>query len=208
MAERALRTILGMIYKRMTILNTFKWFTDLDKLQMRYNSTPKRSINFMTPNEVISNPEKASQLKRFYGEQMLKHHQKYSKQPSYNVGDTVRYLLKKENIFSKSYAPSFSSDTAKIVRVLDSSPPVFFLNNKYPKRPYYSSELTKSWPDNKPRIKDLYVASFKLVEGRKLRSGKRSAQKKLYLIKSRQKKAKPFYANEQEKHDLEKRGLL
>ena len=194
-------------------MNDLNWVKTLKDIMEGINLKQKRSLDNMSPLEIVMSDEKASKLKQFYALKVIEHERKYGKKrydpetDQLKVGDSVRIIVPRKNIFSKVYEPTMSSEIHSIVKTIDSAPPRYILSDSN-LRPHYAHELSRTHPEEKQRKKDLFISSSKKVEGRKLRSGNKSNQQVLYLLKSRQSNTKPRYITQSEKDRLEAKGLL
>ena len=210
-AERCIKSILSQLYKILYIENDFFWVKRLKDIQESYNSRQRPGLLNMSPIEVLSDDKNINKLKKYYAKKSAIHEQKYMKsklkENDLRVGDYVRFQ-KKGNIFTKSYTPKYSDEIHRIVKVKESSAPRTFFLDKKENIPFYESELSRTLPEQVARIKDLFIAGEKNINERQLRSGKASKFTKLFLLKSRQKKMPGKYITEQQKKDLERKGLL
>ena len=208
-----MKVVQGKLYHSMDINNNLDWTTHLKDIEKGLNLTKKKSINNMTPLEIVTDPKKADILKKFYAEKTIKHEKKYGKKKwdssDLLINDSVRILEPAKNIFEKSYKPAFSNEIYKIERINTTVPPTYFINDpKYKNKGFYRSEISKTWPLQKIRKKDLFIAAEKKIEGRVLRSGQKSNQKKLFLLKSKQNKDKGHWVDESEISRLKNKGLI
>ena len=213
-AERMMKVVQGKLYHSMDTNNNLNWTTHLKDIEKGLNLTRKKSIKNMTPLEVVTDPKKADILKKFYAIKTIEHEKKYGKKKwnssDLSINDSVRILEPSKNIFEKSYKPPFSNEIYKIARINTTVPTTFFIDDpKYSKKAFYRSDLSKTWPlADKIRKKDLFIAAEKKVEGRVLRSGQKSNQKKLFLLKSKQNKDKAHWVDESEISRLKNKGLI
>ena len=194
-------------------MNDLNWVKTLKDIQEGINLKEKRSLDNMSPLQIVMSDENAQKLKKFNALKVIEQERKYGKKrydpekDHLRVGDSVRVIVPRRNIFSKVYEPTMSPEIYSIVKIIDSAPPRYLLNDSK-LRPHYAHELSRTHPEEKQRKKDLFISSSKKVEGRKLRSGNKSNQEVLYLLKSRQSNTKPRYINQLEKDRLEAKGLL
>ena len=213
MSERMLKIVLSKLYLTMYLHNDFNWVKPLKEIESGLNNTIKKSINNMTPMEIVLDKQKAKKLKKFYALETIKHEKKYGKkiwrEDDLSIGDSVRYLLPSRNIFQKSYEPAFSDGIFRVTKLKDTAPPVYFIDAPTVKgRSFYRQELSRSWPIERPRKKDLFVASERLIDGRILRSGQKSNQKKQYLLRSRQKNEPGHWIDQEEFDRLKSKKLI
>ena len=114
-AERAIRTLKNMLYKRMEVKPDNNWYGPevLSNALVTYNYKNKNSSTNHTPNEarkanktmdVKTNLELNKLKKRTY--------------PDINVGDNVRYFTKKRN-FQKERIPVWSQNKHEVIDITE-----------------------------------------------------------------------------------------
>ena len=203
------------MYKKMYIDNDLKWASSLSEIQESYNNRKRDSLMGLSPLEILSSKENIKKLKKKYAKKMIDNEIQYGRkkprESDIRVGDTVRYKIRNKNIFTKSYVPKFSEETVKVTKVSDTqSPKMFYLGAPAPQGvPFYQAELSRVLSNSMgDRQKDLYIAGTKKIAGRQTRSGQKSGQEILYLLKSRQRPGKNTYITETERDRLMKKGLI
>jgi len=143
-AERVIRTLKNLIYKKISIVGNHKWLNLLQSLTAIYNKTkhstikmrpidvrPDTSLDVFTPKKVIT-PSKRKKMQ---------------------VGDIVR-ISRHKGVFSKGYEINWSPELFKIIRVNASNPITFLLNDmdgQPIKGCFYEEELQKT------QLPDVYL---------------------------------------------------
>ena len=137
--ERFNRTLKSKMYKYFTANNTKTWIDIIHDLIFNYNNSYHRSIK-MTP--VEASLEKNS--KSVYDS--LFPNKKIGKlKGKFKVGDRVR-ISKKRKDFTKGYLPNFTEEIFVILKVLETDPPTYILNDmndEIIKGSFYEQELVK-----------------------------------------------------------------
>ena len=202
------------LFKHLDFVNSLEWFGYTETLQNALNQTRKRSIDNLYPLELLSNPEKLDQLKRFYAMREIKQELKYgNKNSELKVHDFVR-IIKDEtySVFAKGFRPNFSDKTYEIVKQLATVPTTYLLKGVVDeKRPFYAQELVKASSPSEESSHDqnLFIKSKRLgTDGRVTRSGQKSNRATEYLLDSHQEKGKARWISETEKTRLQRLGLL
>ena len=131
---------------------------------------------------------------------------KKKNKPKFLLGDTVRYL-KKADIFTKFYIPQYSQNIEKIIKIINSNPPMYYISNN--SRSFYEQELQKVLPDDFKKKSHLYIDDFATLSHRKTRSGTTlSSNDKIFLLKSTLNPKFKKYISENEKKKLIQDGVL
>ena len=132
-AERFIRTLKNKLYKHMTAIGKNVYYNVLDDAVSKYNNTKHSTIK-MKPIDVGDNN------KRVYIDE---HNEKDSK---FKVGDRVR-MSRYKNIFSKGYAPNWSSEIFIVDKINDTVPYTYNLkdlNDEEIIGSFYDKELQKT----------------------------------------------------------------
>jgi hypothetical protein len=140
-AERAIRTLKGRLYKYFSENNTTDWITPLPKFLYAINNSVSRSIG-VKPSSI--NADNARELwERIYGDAIK------SARPRLNPGDNVR-ITKPKQIFDKGYFPSRSDHIYTIDETVGLNPEHYKLKKdsgeKVDER-FYFPELVKTKKD-------------------------------------------------------------
>lgn len=140
-AERFIRTFKGKMYKLFSLKGNYKWNdTTLFNLIHEYNNTLHRTIG-LKPIEVEKHNEK-SILDKYNITEVLKRMMKNK----FKVGDFVR-ISKYKGMFEKGYTPNWSAEIFKIIKVQQTKPLTFLLEDSR-KQPiagaFYEQELLKT----------------------------------------------------------------
>ena len=131
-AERFIRTLKNKLYKHMTAAGKNVYYDVLDDVVNKYNNTKHSTIK-MKPIDVKNN-------KRVYIDE---HNEKDSK---FKVGDRVR-ISRYKNIFTKGYAPNWSSEIFIVNKINDIVPYTYNLkdlNDEEIIGSFYDKELQKT----------------------------------------------------------------
>ena len=112
-AERAIRTIKDLIYKRIDASPGAKWYSadTLSKALVAYNYKMKHAATKMTPAQA-KKPENIFEVKS----QLEVNRVKKRKYPNIEVGDEVRIFTKKKN-FQKERHPPWSQTKHKVLSI-------------------------------------------------------------------------------------------
>jgi hypothetical protein len=94
--DRFARTFCSLILKYILANNTLDWVSVLPKLVQNYNSTPHRSLEYLTPNEVY----KSKEIQMKFVKKGLAHNREIKEKQQLKVGDRVR-VLKGKSKFDK-----------------------------------------------------------------------------------------------------------
>ena len=137
--ERFNRTLKSKMYKYFTANNTKTWIDIIHDLIFNYNNSYHRSIK-MTPVEAsLEKNSKSVYDSLFPNEKIGKLKGKFK------VGDRVR-ISKKRKDFTKGYLPNFTEEIFVILKVLETDPPTYILNDmndEIIKGSFYEQELVK-----------------------------------------------------------------
>ena len=137
-AERAIRTIKNMIYKRMETKPESNWYDPevLSNALVTYNYRNKHRMTNHTPNEARKG-DKTMDVKS----NMEVHNIKKRKYPEINIGDNVRYFVKRKN-FQKEREPVWSKTLHKITDITQDHGLNFYKVEGY-NRPLMRHEVLK-----------------------------------------------------------------
>lgn len=126
-AERAIRTLKGKLYKYLSYANTFRYVDVLDDIVNSYNNTYHRTIK-MTPSEV--NDKNILQVHKNIRESQMASVKilKKPKKPKFKVGDYVR-ISNERTVFKKGFTPGFSEELFKITSVALRTPVVYYIED-------------------------------------------------------------------------------
>lgn len=110
--DRFSKTLKSIIYKRFSHNDDVEWVPTLQETIKAYNATPHSSLNDRSPNEA----EKYSFDTAMYQYRKIQEIEKKNekKKDKINVGDNVRYKLKKTT-FSKGYEQQWSNTIHKVI---------------------------------------------------------------------------------------------
>ena len=137
--ERFNRTLKSKMYKYFTANNTKTWIDIIHDLIFNYNNSYHRSIK-MTPVEAsLEKNSKSVYDSLFPNEKIGKLKGKFK------VRDRVR-ISKKRKDFTKGYLPNFTEEIFVILKVLETDPPTYILNDmndEIIKGSFYEQELVK-----------------------------------------------------------------
>ena len=160
--ERFNRTLKEKMWQQFTAKNTRKWIDMLPELIRSYNDTKHRTIK-MTPNdaskkkngdEVLINNENQTPIKKV--------------KAKLSIGDFVR-IARIKGVFEKGYIANWSQEIFKVVKVLDTAP-VTYKIEEYDGTPidgsFYEQELQKTKNEGTYLVES--VLETKTVKGKKL----------------------------------------
>ena len=205
---------LTKLYKLMYLSDDLKWIQWVKDVQLSENRRKRAALDGYSPVEIVENKKYEDNVLKLKAKKSIEHEKKYGKKvwdandlDDIHKGDLVRVAVTPKNIFDKVYSIRFGEESYRVKEIIDSAPPVYVLEGNH-KGPYYRQQLSKILPINSEGRKDLYIKSEKKIEGRVSRSGKKSNQKILYLLKSYQRGGPGRYIDETEKKKLEKLNLL
>lgn len=151
LAESAIKQVKSKLVKYMEFNHTQKWWNVLDKVVSSLNSTPHKTLNFLSPNQ-------ASKLKNYQLWEILyeknktkkSKFEKLKKLPSvpnpfkFDLGDKIK-ISKEKKTFEKSYTSNFSKEVFEICyRELKSRVPIYKIkdsNNELIIGIFYTEEL-------------------------------------------------------------------
>ena len=203
-SENAIKTIASRLYRSMTITNSFDWIGHLDDIVNSYNGMQQKVLKNFSPLEVVTDAKKAKILKNHYDKDRHQHVLRYDKPPKFLLGQTVRYQKNRET-FDKFYTPQFSNKIEKIRKIINSSPPSYYITNS--ERLFYEPEL--QLVNSEDEKKHLYIDESKTLEARQTRNKKEnSEEKKSFLMKSNLNPKFKKYISYKELIELEKNGVL
>lgn len=143
--ERVIRTLKSHIFKLFSLYGCYQWVGKLlNTVIENYNSTIHRITKFK-PKDVNKTNEKVVLCnigKAYRNRKHLK--------PKFQVGDHVR-ISKFKGDFYKGYTPNWSTEIFTVVKVNDTNPPTYHLEDKHKQvilGTFYEYELQKTkYPD-------------------------------------------------------------
>lgn len=119
-AERFVRSLKELIFKYLTLRNTYRYIDVLDDLLYIYNHRFPSSIG-MSPSEVNEN----NILDVWNNLMTLRKIKRRNKSPKFKIGAFVR-MSKPNKIFAKGYLPNFSDEIFKIKDVVKHKPTIVY----------------------------------------------------------------------------------
>ncbi|KAL4127491.1 hypothetical protein QTP88_011658 [Uroleucon formosanum] len=133
--ERFNRTLKEKMFREFTARGSHEWISILPLLINEYNNSKHRTID-MTPVEADANPTSVG----------IKQRKIINRKNKFNIGDNVRISTYK-GVFTKGYLPSWSTEIFKIVKINDTLPTTYQLQD-YTGKPiagcFYSEEILKT----------------------------------------------------------------
>jgi hypothetical protein len=133
--ERFNRTLKEKMFREFTARGSHEWISILPSLINEYNNSKHRTIG-MTPVQADDNPTSVEIMQR----KIIKRKNKF------NIGDIVRISTYKD-VFTKGYLPSWSTEIFKIVKINETLPTTYQLQD-YSGKPiagcFYSEEILKT----------------------------------------------------------------
>ena len=218
--ERVNRTLMTKIYRILNYQNNYDWLPILDSVTESINNTPQpTALGGFSPKEAFYDDDVIKKIKKMNAMKLVKMNKEYAKiRPKFQIGQKVRYLLKK-GIFEKGFAQTFSSTIHKVIAIKLTTPWTYLISGS--QKSWYGNELIRAEPifekddqidkngkNGKDDKKGFYIDDTKLVSGKTTRSGKILSEAKEYLLKNTQ---SPDYSEwiSQETHDrMIKNGKL
>lgn len=147
-AERYIKELEKRLFRHLYALGSSDWFSILGNVVTGYNATPQKSLLNQAPVDFLNDEALAEKLKKHNALELLKHFKKNDKTGPFEVGDRVRYILKKKSQFDKAYIPSFSNEIETIEKKFFTIPNVYRISN-HPNRKFYAEELSLVGPYKK-----------------------------------------------------------
>jgi hypothetical protein len=133
--ERFNRTLKEKMFREFTARGSQEWISILPLLINEYNNSKHKTIG-MSPKQADANPTSVKIMQR----KIIKRKNKF------NVGDNVRISTYK-SVFTKGYLPSWSTEIFKIVKINETLPTTYQLQD-YSGKPiagcFYSEEILKT----------------------------------------------------------------
>lgn len=140
--ERAIKTLKSMIWKRLNVNGSYKWYSLLPNIVKQYNNKKHRTIG-MKPAEVTKKHEKQL-LETVFS------HIKIAHKPKFKIGDHVR-ISKVRGVFDKKYQSNWSTEIFVIDKVQLTNPTTYLLQDVSKhniKGGFYEQQLQKvKFPD-------------------------------------------------------------
>ena len=133
--ERFNRTLKEKLFREFTARGSHEWISILPSLIDEYNNSKHRTIG-MTPVQADTNPTSVEIMQR----KIIKRKNKF------NIGDNVRISTYK-GVFTKGYLPSWSTEIFKIVKINETLPTTYQLQDytgKLIAGCFYSEEILKT----------------------------------------------------------------
>lgn len=139
--ERLIRTLKGKLYKHFSLLGNYKWIgKPLNNIVKTYNETVHRTTKFK-PSDVNCTNEHVVR------ENILKIQNKsILKKIKLKIGDCVR-ISKHKSAFKKGFTPNWSTELFKIVKVKNTTPVTYHIEDSYKNiilGSFYEQELQKT----------------------------------------------------------------
>lgn len=138
--ERFNRTLKQNMFKQFTARGKHDWIAILPDLMKEYNNSKHRTIG-MSPVQADANPQQVQ----------IKRRQIVQTKNKFKVGDKVRISVYK-GVFTKSYLPSWSTEIFTVVKVNNTVPPTYILQDYMGERiagGFYTEEIHKTeFPDD------------------------------------------------------------
>lgn len=135
-AERAIRTIRGLISETMIETNSTRYIDNLNEIVEQYNHKIHSSVK-ETPYDIYYEGK----------EPMVEYVFSHGLKPKFRVGDFVRISVVKGK-FEKGYTPNWSSEVFKIIAVDKSDNPIIYqledLKGEPIKGKFYNEELQRT----------------------------------------------------------------
>ena len=181
MIENMNRQVENLLFKLMTKEGTAKWIDKVDTVAEILNNKRSKKIHNLTPTEA-----REKKNEPWLRAQFLEDHRKFKEKigdapPKFQVGQTVR-VVKPRGKFTRGYDTTYERELEKIERIIPSFPLRYKLEGKNQLR--YSEELEPAQQVQSASDKQYFIASTRLIGGKKLRSGVVSGAQKQYLLRA------------------------
>lgn len=139
--ERFIRTLKSKLYKEFSLKGNYNWINHtLEKVTNKYNNTYHRTIDEIPAN--VNNTNKKNILIRYKLSSKI-----VNKKKKLKIGDYVR-ISKYKGTFEKGYTPSWSTEIFKIVKVQNTVPVTYLIEDTTRGHPilgaFYEQELQKT----------------------------------------------------------------
>ncbi|KAE9523208.1 hypothetical protein AGLY_016396 [Aphis glycines] len=152
--ERFNRTLKEKMFREFTARGSHEWVSILSSLINEYNNSKHRTIG-MTPVQADANPTSVEIMQRKI----------INRKNKFNVGDNVRISTYK-SVFAKGYLPSWSTEIFKIVKINETLPTTYQLQD-YTGKPiagcFYSEEILKTNYPNDYLVEKIIQNNFSRV---------------------------------------------
>lgn len=119
-AERFIRTLKERLMRYFRARNGTRWFDSLEAFQSAYNNSPHRSLQGITPQQVVSNPLLLGLLWQSVQESIP------DPTPRFRIGDLVRVQLWKD-AFTKGFTDRWSREIYRVSNVLARFTPTMYI---------------------------------------------------------------------------------
>jgi transposase InsO family protein len=136
-AERAIRTLFGIISRYLTENKTNRFVDKLRYFEKLINNSYHRSIG-MSPSQVTEETRKAV-YERLYERRVPPPYKK----PKFVVGDSV-LAVKSKGVFDKGYTANYQSEPYRIIQVLAAPPQAYMCQRGDIVNFFYEAELVKN----------------------------------------------------------------
>lgn len=204
-AERMVKKVKDRLYRIMYYLNSGNWLPHLDAVANSINNAKIGALYGYSPNEIIGDKAVEKIVARKFALDYVKHNKKYNKRPKFYKGSLVRHVTKRGPFF-KGFKPTFTDSVHKVVKVKQSSPPQYFLEDI--RRPFYSQELAEVASSYESDKRIFVIEKVRNVMGRQTRSGKELTKDKEYLVKNIADKNYSKWLSEAEVEKLKNGGRI
>ncbi|KAJ3646934.1 hypothetical protein Zmor_024491 [Zophobas morio] len=137
-AERVIRTIKSKLFPLLTLNASYRWLNHLERVTSEYNSSIHRTTG-KKPIEI--NKSNKGEIKVFNRGQKI-----VLKNKKFLPGDFVR-ISKEKLLFEKGYTPNWSTEIFKVVRIKQTNPVTYLLEDsdgRPIKGSFYNYELQKT----------------------------------------------------------------
>lgn len=142
-AERSIRSLKIRLYKLFSLYGNYKWIHLLNDVTSEYNHSRHRTIG-MKPIDVNVENEKEILNSRFLNRCTI------SRKRKFKLNDIVR-ISRSRHVFEKGYTPNYTTELFKIVKVCNTFPPTYLLEDLMGssiKGGFYEEELLKTQHSN------------------------------------------------------------
>ena len=146
-AERAVRTVKGRLWKHFTLKSTFKYTDILPQITAAINSTVCRSTGFKPVNVTVDNEEQVKAA--LFGTKLPD-----TPRFKYKVGDHVRISKERKRVGEKGYLPNYTLEVFRIASRLQHRRPATYRLEDLRGEPisgvFYEPELSRVYKRTSP----------------------------------------------------------
>ena len=180
--ENKVREVEYVMYKKMTADNSNTWYTWIQSVATHMNQKKRKKLYGLSANECYEE-KNAEFLRRKYLEDYKAYAAKHNNPVSLRAGDTVRIVVDKTKLTPRGYEHQFGPKLWEVEEVSLTNPRTIKIKGK--KRRFYFNEVIKARAPATEKEKAYFIEKTRVVNAKRLRSGKTSGGDTQYLLRSR-----------------------